>query len=137
MNLRGWPPTVIVTFEVLLAVELVGPHRLQSGNGLVDARLHLGKAVVLVGQARQIGAGDPQRPERVVAHLPDLALQREHVGVEPQIEHHVRVPFLLGRMRLGLLQDVLEAAEQLQAHGHEAGIHRKSHEFSPQMAMAG
>ena len=69
-----------------------------------------------------ISPGDSGGAERVVADLPYLPLKREHVGIEPQIEHDGRVPFLLCRVRLGLLEDGLEAAEQLQANRHEAAV---------------
>jgi hypothetical protein len=45
--------------------------------------LHLGPAVVLVRQAWQSDAGDATGAEGVIADLTHLALQREHVGIEP------------------------------------------------------
>src|SRR5579859_6430449 len=61
------------------------------------------------------------------ADLPDLTLEREHVGEEPQIQHHGGIPFLRGGVLLGLLQHALETGKQLQAHRNEAAIHRDCH----------
>ena len=66
---------------IILAVDLIGPEPLQEVDGLVDARLHPGPGGLLVGQARQIDAGDAAGAKRVIADLAHLALQGEHVGV--------------------------------------------------------
>jgi hypothetical protein len=58
----------------------------------------------------------------VIADLAHLALEREHVGIEAQIEYRGSVPFLRGGVFLCFLQDGLETAEQLEAHGYKAGI---------------
>src|SRR3954470_21274 len=64
---------------VLLAVDLARIQAFQEIRGLVDARMDLGEAVVLIRQARQIDPGDPAGAKRVVAYLAYLALQRKHV----------------------------------------------------------
>src|SRR5271167_4429371 len=61
------------------------------------------------------------------ADLPDLTLECEHIGEEPQIQHHGGIPFLRCGVLLGLLQHGLEAAQQLQAYGNKAAIHRDCH----------
>jgi hypothetical protein len=108
--------------RIVFAVELVGPQRLQAIDRLVNARLHLGPAVILLRQARQSDAGDAAGAEGVIADLAHLALQREHVGIEPQIEYRGNVPFLRGGVFLGFLQYGLEAAEQLEANGQSRNI---------------
>src|SRR5207248_9395300 len=61
--------------RVVLAVDLVGLEALQEIDRLVEAGLDLGKAVVLIGEARQIDARDAPRAQRMVADLTELALE--------------------------------------------------------------
>ena len=113
--------------RVVLAVDLVGLEALQEIDRLVEAGLDLGKAVVLIGEARQIDARHAPRAQRMVADLTELALEREHVGIEPQIEHGRHIPFLLGGVRLAFLQHGLEPGEQLHADRHKAAVKRDRH----------
>ena len=42
-----------------LPSSLIRAQPFQEADGLVDARLHLGEAVVMVGEGRQANPGDP------------------------------------------------------------------------------
>src|SRR5580692_12143948 len=55
--------------RIVFAIELAGLQPLQEIDSLVDARLHLGPAGVLVRQAWQSNAGDATNAERVIARL--------------------------------------------------------------------
>src|SRR5262249_39680957 len=85
------------------------------------------EAVILIGEARQIDTGDPAGATGMGADLPHLPLEREHVGIEPQVQHHAGVPFLRRGVFLGLPQHSLKPAKQLQAYRHKAAVHRDRH----------
>src|ERR1700689_3798807 len=78
-------------------------------------------------EGRQANPGDPAGSAGMSADLPHLPLEREHVGKEPQVQHHGGIPFLGRGVLLGLLQHSLEATEQLQAYRHKAAVHRDCH----------
>ena len=103
---------------VLPPVELVGLEALQEIDGLVDARLHLGEAVVDCRQARHLDPGGAPGAKGVLARLPHLAGEGEHVRVEPPVQDRVLFPLMGCRVRLGLFDHALQAAEQLQEYGH-------------------
>src|SRR5271166_5442847 len=101
---------------VLFAVELVGSQALEEIEGLVDPRLHLGVAVVDGGKVGHLDAGDAAGTKGVLARLPHLAGKREHVAIKPLVQNGAFVPLVPGRVRLGLFDHPLEAAEQLLKH---------------------
>src|SRR6266481_839831 len=102
--------------RIFSAVELVGAQALEEVDCLVDPRLHLGEAVV---DGRKLGrrdTGGTPGAEGVLARLPDLPGEGEHVGVEPPVQQRVFIPLLRRRGRLALLDHPLQAAEQLQKY---------------------
>src|SRR5262252_9489147 len=59
-----------------------------------------------------------------------LARESKHVGIEPLVQYGVLFPFMRIGVRLGLFDDSLKSAEQLQEYRHRGVIHRDRHEWS-------
>ena len=109
--------------RILSAVELVGAQALEEVDRLVDARLHLRQAVIDGGKFGHRDTGGASGAEGMLARLPDLPGEGEHVGVKPPVQKCVLIPLLRRRGRFALLDHSLQAAEQLQKYRHGCVIH--------------